>query len=66
MRNYYLLPATMGDFHRRLKEFGEATKCQGEAIRLSGAAPENNFLPKQIAEWENPIQETRSENGKSL
>ena len=49
LARYYLLPATLGEFHRRLDEPGLARRCFEDALRITTAAPVRRFLEKRIA-----------------
>ncbi len=49
LARYYLLPATLGEFHRRLDEPGPARRCFEDALRITTAAPVRRFLEKRIA-----------------
>ncbi|MDH3235143.1 MAG: sigma-70 family RNA polymerase sigma factor [Alphaproteobacteria bacterium] len=49
LRRYYLLPATRGEFHRRLDEPVRARRYFEEALEISGAAPVRRFLQRRIA-----------------
>ncbi len=47
LRDYYLLPATLGDFFARLEEWDVATAYFDRAITLPCSDPEKRFLQKQ-------------------
>ncbi len=49
LARYYLLPATLGEFHRRLDEPGPARRCFEDALRITTAAPVRRFLQRRIA-----------------
>ena len=49
LARYYLLPATRGEFHRRLDQPGPARRCFEDALRFTTAAPVRRFLQRRIA-----------------
>ncbi|MCI0617479.1 RNA polymerase sigma factor [bacterium] len=53
MQNYYLLPATYAEFHRRLGNQTEAAKFYQQTLDLVRTKPERQFVMKRIAEIEN-------------
>jgi RNA polymerase sigma-70 factor (ECF subfamily) len=48
MKSYYLLPATLAEFHARLGQESAARRFYGEALALVGTAPERRFLEKKL------------------
>ena len=46
---YYLLPATRGEFYRRLDEPGLARRCFEDALRITKSAPVRRHLQQRIA-----------------
>ena len=52
MLGYYLLPATMADFYRRLGDREKAANCYHEALPLSATEPEKRFLFRRLKELE--------------
>ena len=46
--NYYLLPATLAEFHRRDGDFKTALKFYQEALNLVGTDPERRLIEKRI------------------
>ncbi len=53
MQNYYLLPATYAEFHRRLGNHQQAAKYYRQTLDLVRTKPERQFVIKRIAELEN-------------
>lgn len=49
MQSYYLMPATLAEFHVQLGEHERAAKCYQQALLLAGTAPEREFLAGKIA-----------------
>ena len=49
LARYYLLPATRGEFHRRLDEPGPARHYFEDALRITAAAPVRRLLQRRIA-----------------
>ncbi|MDA0230729.1 MAG: sigma-70 family RNA polymerase sigma factor [Proteobacteria bacterium] len=49
LARYYLLPATRGEFYRRLDEPGEAGRCFEDALRNTKSAPVRRHLEQRIA-----------------
>ncbi len=50
MQNYYLLPATYAELHRRLGNHQEAAKYYRQTLDLVRTKPERQFVMKRIAE----------------
>lgn len=50
MQNYYLLPATYAEFHRRLGNHQEAGKFYRQTLELVRTKPERQFVLKRIEE----------------
>jgi RNA polymerase sigma factor (sigma-70 family) len=50
MQNYYLLPATYAEFHRRLGHHQEAAKYYQQTLDLVRTKPERQFILKRIEE----------------
>lgn len=48
LKKYYLLPATLGEMHRRLKEYDAANTYFEEAITLTQSASEKKLLQQKI------------------
>ncbi len=48
LKNYYLLPATLGELHQQLKKYNTAKKYFEEAIALTQSAAEKKLLQKKI------------------
>lgn len=53
MQNYYLLPATYAEFHRRLGNQKEAEKFYRQTLDLVRTKPERQFILKRISETQN-------------
>jgi RNA polymerase sigma-70 factor (ECF subfamily) len=53
MQNYYLLPATYAEFHRRLGNQREAEKFYRQTLDLVRTKPERQFILKRISETQN-------------
>jgi len=49
LARYYLLPATCGEFHRRLDEPEAARSCFEDALRIATATPVRKFLKRRLA-----------------
>lgn len=49
MRGYYLLPATLAEFHSRLGQPREAARYYEEALRQVRTEPERRFLLRKLA-----------------
>ncbi len=49
LRDYYLLPATFGDFFTRMKQWDAAARYLTRALRLPCSEPEKRFLGKRLA-----------------
>ncbi len=49
MKSYYLMPATLAEFHLRLGNRKQAEACYQQALALTGTEPERKFLMKKIA-----------------
>lgn len=49
MKSYYLMPATLAEFHLRLGQREHAAACYQQALELAGTEPERQFLMKKIA-----------------
>ncbi len=52
MQNYYLLPATYAEFHRRLGNQKEATKFYRQTLELVRTKPERQFVLNRIEEMQ--------------
>jgi RNA polymerase sigma factor (sigma-70 family) len=50
MQNYYLLPATYAEFHRRLGNHQQASKFYQQTLELVRTKPERQFILKRIEE----------------
>ena len=50
MQSYYLMPATLAEFHLRLGQHAQALACYQQALALTGTEPERQFLLQKIAE----------------
>ena len=50
LRDYYLLPATLGELHRRLGHNAEAAAAFERALALSRAEPVRRFIKKRLVE----------------
>ena len=50
MKEYYLFPATMAAFYRRLVDSKRAIECYEEAWELVGTELERKFLVKRLRE----------------
>lgn len=48
LKKYYLLPATLGEMHRQLKDYVTANKYFEEAINLTQSASEKKLLQQKI------------------
>jgi RNA polymerase sigma factor (sigma-70 family) len=48
LKNYYLLPATIAEFHHRTGQYESAIKYYEEAGSLAGTAPEKRLIEKRI------------------
>ena len=48
LKNYYLLPATLGELHQQLKQFDKAKKYFEEAIGLTQSTAEKKLLLQKI------------------
>ncbi len=48
MKSYYLMPATLAEFHLRLGNREQALLCYQQALALTGTEPERLFLMKKI------------------
>lgn len=48
LKKYYLLPATLGEMHRQLKEYDKANTYFEEAISLTQSASEKKLLQQKI------------------
>ncbi|HRI26189.1 MAG TPA: hypothetical protein PLZ45_16040, partial [Ferruginibacter sp.] len=48
LKNYYILPATLGEMHRQLHEYETANRYFEEAIRLTRSATEKKLLQQKI------------------
>jgi len=53
MQNYYLLPATYAEFHRRLGNQKEAENFYRQTLDLVRTKPERQFVLNRIAEMQN-------------
>ncbi|HEY7162032.1 MAG TPA: RNA polymerase sigma factor [Acidobacteriota bacterium] len=53
MQNYYLLPATYAEFHRRLGNHQDAEKYYRQTLELVRTKPERQFILKRIDEMQN-------------
>ncbi|TWW09639.1 hypothetical protein E3A20_12310 [Planctomyces bekefii] len=53
MKGYYLYPATVADFYRRLGDSKRAVQHYEEALGLVGTEPERRFLERRLAECNN-------------
>jgi predicted RNA polymerase sigma factor len=49
LARYYLLPATCGEFHRRLDEPEAARCCFEDALRIATATLVREFLKRRLA-----------------
>ena len=49
LKNYYLLPAAIAEFHRRSGNYGEAIEFYKEALKMAGTEPEKRFIDKRIS-----------------
>ena len=49
LARYYLLPATRGEFHRRLDQARPARRCFEDALGIATAAPVRRLLKRRIA-----------------
>lgn len=49
LARYYLLPATRGEFHRRLGEPEPARRCFEDALRMTKSEPVRRHLQQRIA-----------------
>lgn len=52
LQNYALLPATRGELHLRLGEFGDAASQFSVALDLSGSEPERRYFEAKLADCE--------------
>ncbi len=50
LRNFYLLPATLGEFHRQLRQTEAARQCLEEAMTLTRSELEKKLLRSKISE----------------
>lgn len=48
LKNYYLLPATLGEFYGQLKQTGLANKYFSQAMDLTGSAAEKKLLQQKM------------------
>jgi RNA polymerase sigma factor (sigma-70 family) len=48
LKNYYLLPVTIAEFHRRSGNYGTAIEFYQEALSLAGTEPEKKLIEKRI------------------
>lgn len=48
LKKYYLLPATLGEMHRQLKDYDTANAYFEEAIKLTQSASEKKLLQQKI------------------
>jgi RNA polymerase sigma-70 factor (ECF subfamily) len=56
LRGYHLLPATRGDFLRRLNQWGAAAEAYRQALSLVSNDAERHFLAKRLAEAESKMR----------
>jgi RNA polymerase sigma-70 factor (ECF subfamily) len=56
LRGYYLLPAALGDFSRRLKQWTAAADAYRQAVALANNDAERRFLAKRLAEAESKMR----------
>ena len=54
LQDYYLLPATFGDFFARMKKWDAAARYLTLALQLPCSEPEKRFLEKQLAACRKP------------
>lgn len=50
LKNYYLLPATMADFYRKLNNKPKALEYYQQALALGGTRAEKHYLEKRVRE----------------
>jgi RNA polymerase sigma-70 factor (ECF subfamily) len=58
MQSYYLLPATLADFHLQKDESRKAAKYYHQALALASTEPERRFLLRKLSECGNIDEET--------
>ncbi len=54
LQDYYLLPATFGDFFARMKDWDSAARYLTLAMQLPCSEPDKRFLEKQLAACRKP------------
>ncbi len=48
MKSYYLLPATLAEFHIQMNDFEKAGDCYQQALELVRSEPERRFLTRKL------------------